>query len=284
MVNPLIELFPDHNSVFFLHTPKNAGTYIGNNFFNQEKFFYMNCGHLGWSEEGDPIERHNSDDVRVKFRDLQKDVKILKIGSIRNPFDILPSIYYHNNTSGFNNFNDSNDVKSFGDFIDCVCGQTNLFMHGFSRAHAPIGPYDTPPRPLSPMGFLYEGILNENLECVADVLIRVEKIEEGLNQVFEFLKTKRKSAEKLKRNKSRTRPPKDYRELYTNDMRIKVERRFKRELKVLGYDFFGPLDSRALIIPKQEKIFLNPKRSSVIFYSWNLSNKFHAPEYCETSR
>ena len=248
----LQRLFSSYGGVSFMHVPKNAGTYIGENFFNQDKFYYMNCGHFGWSSQGEPIEKNNPSEISIKFRNLQSSKKILKVGSIRNPFDLLPSIYYHGETRGFNNINVSNKINSFNDFINFSCSN-----------------YDN-------LGFLYDGFFNKDFKCIADVLIRVEKTDDALDEIFDFFEADRADPSKFKKNESVDRPFRDYKKLYSIKQRKMIEKRFRRELKILGYDFFGPLDSKPFLIPKDEEKFLNQKRSLIISYSWKLSNSFRS--------
>ena len=158
-----------------------------------------------------------------------------KISIIRNPFDLLCSYYSHGVKlnpngeychSGWAAVNYTHQFKTFKEFIIAYCNP-NFKWHQ-PQFHK----------------FLFSQLFDINHNCVADIIIKYEYLDEAR----EILNTKLEHPiEDLYINKSRNKK-KSYKEYYDKEMIELVNKKCHRELKYFNYDFNGSTKYEPLII------------------------------------
>jgi|6_EtaG_2_1085325.scaffolds.fasta_scaffold01284_9 hypothetical protein len=99
---------------------------------------------------------------------------------------------------------------------------------------------------------LFYQAFNEEGSCEVDVILKYEKINEAVKNVFgDYLGIKVDEFPKLNVSKKKKE---DYREYYTDETRRLVEEYYKTDLQVFGYDFDGSTDDEIIIDPKNVSI------------------------------
>lgn len=160
-----------------------------------------------------------------------------KITIIRNPFDLLCSFYHHGEKLNLNNrfshsgwgaINFYHKFKTFKDFIKAYCNP-DFKWHKMQ---------------LQWKKFLFSQLFDINHNCVADIIIKYEYLDEAKK----ILNTKldhpiidrwlRKSENKKK----------SYKYYYDQEMINLVNKKCYRELKYFNYDFNGSTKYEPLII------------------------------------
>ena len=102
---------------------------------------------------------------------LTSNIKTFTI--IRNPFDMLCSLYFHDNMKGFGSTGGNSHpqsithVKSFKEFIHKYCSDDWNYPGGFPCPYLKIN--------------LYQQIFNENGDLEVDIILFYEKLNDGLN-------------------------------------------------------------------------------------------------------
>jgi hypothetical protein len=218
--------------VYFIHIPKTSGSALtskqiiklGHN-FNVKDIYRTpanNRGYIGyetcfWDIYSYPEEPNT------------------KITIIRNPFDLLCSYYHHGEKlkpndeychSGWASVNYTHQFKTFKEFIIAYC-DPNFKWHQpqFQK-------------------FLFSQLFDINHNCVADIIIKYEY----LNEAFEILDKKLKYP--IEKNKNNTSILKDkcYKDYYDKEMIEIVNKKCYRELKYFNYNFEGSTKKEPLII------------------------------------
>jgi len=231
--------YSQYTAVFFLHTPKNAGTFLSEIFKNQNEICYEYAGHEGWDNAGEPLG------MEINFKNKKcgklntSTRKLLKIATIRNPFDLLVSIYFHEER-GYANVNSHHDLKNFEMFLEWYCDPKR------DRVSSPNWAFDD---------FLYSRIFSNESKCLPDVLIRFEFLEKGIKNLFKNLNIEMPNIENIFKNTSERRRGKSYQKLYSSEARKMVETACFKELDIMGYDFYGPTDDCDLIYPSLNNKF-----------------------------
>ena len=223
--------------LYFLHIPKTSGTsLVSKQIINLGHCFsIINCyrtpfwlrGYPGFTSNFFPIYKypiHNH----------------LKISIIRNPFDLLCS-YYHQGPeykneqkfihSGWSGVNYTHKFTSFKQFIHTYCDETKGW-------HIPLLKQ-----------FLYSQLFDIQHNCVADIIIKYEYINEATDILNKYLKY---PIEKKWVNRS-IRKSKNYKEYYDEEMIQLVLKKCNKELEHFGYNFEGNTDSNMFIIRSKLK-------------------------------
>jgi|TARA_R110002020_G_scaffold332719_2_gene548145 hypothetical protein len=209
----------EYTGVCYLHVPKCGGTYIENtlrpNLVRENKMF-VPAGH----SQTYPT-RHSG-----------AYGKLLPIATVRNPFDLLVSIYFHGGdvgigrSAGFGYVNQVLDFKSFEEFVTYYCEN---------------GDYSKVPHilPLKDE-FLFQPLL-DNGNIIPDVVIKMEQLNQGCTSILQGFGIHRVDST-IDHNTSQYRPkgPEgDYKNFYTPKLKEMVEKRVKRDLELFNYTFEG---------------------------------------------
>jgi hypothetical protein len=181
----------------------------------------------------------------------------VKVSSVRNPFSMLASMYFHNQgqrevwnwydpamadlPEGWDQINIIHGFRSFEAFINMFCEPGFPFHHKWYRQN------------------LFFQLFNRSGSCGADLIMRSETLtqattgwlnlagyitEEEMTQISQE-PMRNVGADFLKSSIS----GKDYRSCYTDVMREMIEEKCKQELALFGYNFDGPIDGELFIDP-----------------------------------
>lgn len=205
-------------NLYFIHIPKHGGSFI-QNVLKGSNVNFINGGHSG-------------------YNDITPNHTVLS--SIRNPFDLIVSLYFHgppNNPYGFNNFIKTLNIKSFEHWVEVFCDpRTN--WNSLQSSH------DWPFR-----GFIYNSFYDDNENPIVDYIIRFEQIEDGISN---FLKLNNfpipKGFNNYNKNVSFYRKERDYRKYYDTRLVDIVNLYCEKELNLFNYNFEdGCLEKKSLI-------------------------------------
>ncbi len=168
-------------------------------------------------------------------RDPELDTSLV-FATIRNPFDLLVSMY----TYGFPYRRPRAEKRNPGlDAVGFPFGSFEAFVQAYCDPAYPwlVGHQQR---------FLYFQLFDDHGHCVPHVLVRSERLDEGLQRLLEpFGVRPAVSPERVNRS---AREP-DYRAFYSDELRRLVEWKCARELEAFGYTFDGD-DGQALIDPR----------------------------------
>lgn len=224
--------FTLNEQIYFIHIPKTGGSSftseqivnLGHR-FNVKKIYRTPADNKGfhqytscyWKKFKYPIEPNT------------------KISIIRNPFDLLCSYYHHGEKlkkndeychSGWASVNYTHQFKTFKDFIKGYC-DPNFDWHipQFKK-------------------FLFSQLFDIKNNCVADIIIKYEYLDEA-REIFN--KKLKKPIINLKCHISK-RKTKNYKEYYDEEMIDLVNKKCRKELTSFNYDFKGSTKHEPLII------------------------------------
>jgi len=252
--------------IYFVHIPSTGGTYIKKIAFNNEpkiQWFGKRERQLYGAKSDDhpcglttPIIFEGSRNHSQTYINdpLFSDPRSLVIATVRNPFDQYVSSYLI--------AKDDKDWKgsnvSFKEFIDITCDNNFVPSLEFGESFY-----------LS-RKFLFYQIFGDSGKCNVDIVLRKEKLNDGLRILLDMLDISHNlqgssddppgewGNARARRGVPRNR---DYRNFYDKETHEKVENKRSRELLAFGYDFEKDYDDR---------IFIDP---SNIFYE-NHADKF----------
>lgn len=221
-----------NDTIYFIHIPKTSGTALiskqiikSGHDFNVENIYRT------------PANDKGLQDYKTCYWNVYKYpiTPNTKITIIRNPFDLLCSYYHHGEKlkpnkeychSGWASVNYTHQFKSFKEFITAYCDPNFTW-------HVP-----------QLQKFLFSQLFDINHNCVADIIIKYEYLDEAID----ILNTKIKyPILKNKANISKLKI-KNYKEYYDEDMIKLVNEKCNRELKYFNYDFNGSTKKEPLII------------------------------------
>lgn len=211
--------FSKFKGIRYMHVPKTAGTYMSEMLasLNKEEFRYQYNGHYS-KETGEGL---------------------LTFAIIRNPFSHLVSIYNHF-TDGFSDVNRIKDLKSFEDFIKWFCNSKNNHSEDL-----PLWPFGSNKKIL-----LFDHIFCNKGHCAASVLIKMEKLNEGMEALMSGFGLKWKDDPLADRNhgpaegRGKLNGSVDYKNYYNQELKELVEEKCKYELKMFEYNFDGMIGDR----------------------------------------
>jgi len=228
-----------HNTPAFVHIPKTGGTYIA------ELYKDTNVGHAIFS---DTYEHECKKGGLFMASQLQRDLiqTHLSFAIIRNPFDMLVSLYYYH-PQRISKFN----FKEFKQFI--------LAYDDEQKRNEML---------ITQSKFLFSQIFDNDGKCVVDFLLRQETLDAGLYVIKRLLCEKQHIPEKHIRVSDRNR---DFTKYFDVKTRKIVENLCERELKVFGYSFEGITDDHIIIDPsyinyntKNNKLSINNNQCDYI--------------------
>lgn len=218
--------------VYFIHIPKTSGSSLESeqivkfgHRFNVENIYRI------------PASKNGAAGFRKSYWEIYKYPrrKNTKISIIRNPFDLLCSYYHHGVEldpngnychSGWGCVNYTHQFKTFKEFIKAYCNPD-------FKWHIPQF-----------QKFLFSQLFNIKHNCVADIIIKYEYLNEGIK----ILNTKLKYPiiqDHINKSKRKT---KSYKEYYDKEMIELIKKKCHRELKYFNYDFNGSTKYEPLIV------------------------------------
>jgi len=240
----LNKLVHNKKKLFHICVPKTANKYFQHTFATQndqdmlskkelaEKTNFQSVGHC--------YGMTNPHDINPGFccgsvSDYKLDASNLIFANIRNPFDMLVSIYsygWSRNTTGNNVAQGS---KSFDEFIK-----------KFTAKEFSPSPYFHK--------FLFFQLFDDNGIAVPSFLLKLEYLWATLpwlTKTFDLnpVRKLRRPLGPAKVDGGVSNRERDYKTYYTDETRALVEQHFSRELQAFGYSFDGGTDTRAIIDP-----------------------------------
>lgn len=158
--------------------------------------------------------------------------KMIKITIVRNPYDILTSLYFHNKTMGFNSFNKIYKIKNFKHFIKVFCDDNTLL---------PIRCWQKS---------IFGQLFDKKGKCQVDLII----VYENRNKAFDIL-NKYINGCVIDENKYKyisgasVDKTKDYTKYYDDETKKIVYKKFKKDFELFQYNFNGHIPNSNFIIP-----------------------------------
>jgi len=264
--------------IIHIHVPKTGGTWLNKTLekYTPDFFIKHTVGNgnrcsledpLFWRGRYNPPGPiwHNGDYPSVRAARQIPDMSQFaawneahKVSICRNPFDYLVSSYH---------FNDSGNKELTNRWylpegVSVGAGLSNV-RHGISSWEEYVQKFCDPGFPWGGGGetpdgqryFLFHQMFNHDGTCGVNKIIRQEKLSAGTAEMLrdmsyiddaqysEIVNSKKENVEKSKKQK-------DYRSFYTDALREAVERKFRAELLLFGYDFDGPTDDSPYVDPK----------------------------------
>ena len=248
------QLLKGKEFIYLIHVPSTGGMYLRKTAFKDEPKFQWFGKNLklfqGIKSDNHPcglkipvILKGSRNHSQSYINDpLFLDPRSLVIATVRNPFDQYVSSYLINeDTPG-----EKVSSLSFKEFIDITCDDNFMPSLDFGESFY-----------LS-RKFLFYQLFNDLGKCTADIILRKEKLNEGLKILLDALSISH-SLEGSSNNppgewgKARERRGvarnRDYKDFYDDETYEKVKNKRKREILAFGYNFEGGHDDRVFIDP-----------------------------------
>tara|TARA_R110001583_G_scaffold16272_13_gene66724 strand:- start:7336 stop:8403 length:1068 start_codon:yes stop_codon:yes gene_type:complete len=191
--------------------------------------------------------------------------KCFSLSTIRNPFDMLPSMFFYN----LKNHPDDKDltIKTFDEFVHNFCNNRSHFSdkkyHEEDKNYV-ISNHSAFKR------FLFFQLFSHDTVCQVDAILPIEKIENGLRDLFknaDFLKDLNIDEGVVQPDGGTIREHKDYRRYYTPKLVDMINNKFKREIEFFGYDFEDGYRSDITVI--DPSTFTYDMKYDLLIYSHN---------------
>jgi len=250
------------SDIVHIHIPKTGGTWLKHvlNTYVPDHLIFSGHGSIDYSVRTEwqlPV-RCVTDGIRASIKMQTKEdipqfpekyARALKISSVRNPFAMLASIYFHVNggmrykrrfepsaetPEGWDQINVIHGFRSFEEFISRFCEPEYPFFHDRYREH------------------LFYQLFDKSGRCGIDLVMRCElqnRAIAGWLQSEGYVTLQQRDEIVELPNQNIGIGKRDYRSFYTAEMREMVEKHCASELELFGYDFDGPTN---------DDFFLNP--------------------------
>ena len=209
----------DLKGLYFVHAQKTGGHSVQRTSLNSRGLSWTNHDHAGRLFERTAAinEEEDSSDRKILY------------GHVRNPYDWLTS-FYHHGSSGVGYVAES---VCFKEFILNACSPDEKKVPKFFRYKRINRHQRWPLRYLQTWQSF--DLFDESgpKYSRAEFYIRFEKMTEAYQHMF---------GEKLPHSNKSRRKQKNWRSLWDNEMIDAVSRFRAQELKLLGYNFDGPID------------------------------------------
>ena len=249
----------EFKNLYFIHIPKAAGSYIKQfpiKWGQSHEQFHSFSPVVGpWGTtvpeelllpKSDPqllLEKGEIISGYKKIEPTQISKKFLKFATIRNPFDYLVSCYF-SKMVGVEYVNlDGWPLKKVS------TGDIEEFLISFSKSERMY---------LQSRKNLFHQIFDNEGRCCVDVLIRVERIDEGLSllnkEVFSNkLNISKKDHKNITGEREINGKRQGYKKFYTSKTKKEIKKKIKRELGMFEYNFKGPTNKRPLVFLDRNK-------------------------------
>lgn len=207
----------------------------------------VSVGNVDDTYTGEPFGGDMRKGYRPSYNAHSLFYKCFSFSTIRNPFDMLPSIFFYN----LKNHPSSENliINTFEEFVHNFCGSSNYFSD--SRRYNEMDKNYVLSSHSIFKRFLFFQLFSHDTVCQVDAILPIEKIENGLRELFkntDYLKDLNIDSVPVQPTGGTIREHKDYRKYYTTDLVDIVNSKFKREIEFFGYDFEDGYKSDVTII------------------------------------
>lgn len=222
--------------IFFIHVPKTAGTYLDEVLRSTDGLRYYHGSHCVC--DGKPVQ-YFSRGFNVKAEDSEGFTDSVRIAVVRNPFDLLVSMY----TYGFPYWPPGISMttcrarggcnlywpfSSFKDFCEKFCDDAFPWLIEAQRRS------------------LYFQLFDAQGKLVPHYLLRQETLTQSLNALLQKLGLPAATRPGERVRSSRDAQFRDYKKFYTKDLARLVAEKCRNDLALFGYSFSGH-DGRTLL-------------------------------------
>jgi len=223
----VIDIIGSRRTMWFVHLQKTGGHSVMGLEVNHRSKFKFRCSSHGWMFSPKPSSSYHDEVLR------NDKSKYVVYSHVRNPYDWLTSFYFHK-PHGVGRVEQA--CETFKEFILDIHGSNDRCRY-FKQGETAKGDVRWPARYLQSWQTFDPLNTNGEKRSRAEFYIRCERMTEAYNNIFD---TKIGHANK-------TRKKKDYRDCWDNEMIDLVTEKRGQELRLLGYDFNGPIDDACAI-------------------------------------
>ena len=240
-----------YSNLFLMHIPKTGGSYVTfkalahecatkpklimKNLDHTQKRFYTH-GHFHCLQN-ESFYYDGQDVFKGKYHECENFNDSLRFSIVRNPFDLLVSLYFYKFPYNPANCKDFQDI-TWEEFARQFCDPS---LEWSSQPNSPLEK------------FLFFSIFSDDGSCQAHRILRMETLDRDLAEVCKIVGiSPRFSSEKYNsmdrdhilkagyhiKDASSGRDP-DWRVYYTPELRALAEKKFEKEMKAFGYSFDG---------------------------------------------
>jgi hypothetical protein len=243
--------------LYFIHIPKAAGSYVREFPIqigchgNHEQFHTNPPIIKPRGEKPCPVRLLKEGQTVSGYRKVGNiDKSSLKFATVRNPFDYLMSCYFSGMVGAPHQIIKCNkDHSNYKTYCNhCNGFGYEKFLFDFSRDQIL---YEQSRKNL------FHQIFDESGNCCVDVVIRSERVAEGLRLLADIALgiSEIDNVPKNRVNASDRRNKMGYKKFYTDETRAIIENKVKKELEIFGYKFDGPIDDRPLVFLEKGKSY-----------------------------
>ena len=236
--------------LYFIHIPKTAGTFVRQSFDGHRMIAHAN--HASFHKPASLSPGYIDVNCELDGASNKAPDDCLVIATIRNPFDMLVSMYtygsYGFTTSPPSTVCTSRAPLHHNDYPGVPGGRERFTYIIKEYCEGIRGRPDL-------RHMLFHQIFDDEGICKADILIRTEFLEKGLVEIGKLLSPPLKPTLPEKRiNPSLriNRSSHHYKPYYDNDLRKLVEKKCAIELEEFGYTFDGPVNDSPFVILNKE--------------------------------
>lgn len=245
--------------LMFIHIPKTGGTSFRKS-LNKEIIYGGHTLFIPFKDQPKNLNQYflNNDNKKwTKNRGIPNVIdgiyspklnnNIITFTIIRNPFDMLSSLYFHDSGKGFGHLGGNSHPESikhttsFKDFIIKYCSDNWNYAGGIPCPYLKLN--------------LFQQIFDKDGNIKVDIILFNEKLNEGL----EFLKKKFNiNCNKILKKNISTHKKKNYKDYYDQEMIDLVNKKCHLELSLFNYSFDGYHGKDNFILTKNKNLKIKP--------------------------